>query len=101
MRASDFVRARTVQNNVAVARKFVMAVQHVIRLHVPGSRDDERISAQLHERPQIDNDEIFARFLLPAQFIDGDPGHAQMTQESVPLDVLDRAIGHTEAGDQQ
>src|SRR5947207_1817259 len=49
---------------------------------------------------KIKNDHVLARFLLSTEFVYRDPRHAQFTQKTVPLPVLEPDVTNDQCGNQ-
>src|SRR6266540_1660423 len=87
-RAAHFVRAGTIENDVAVAGNLPLPMLHLIQSHVPRAADQRRVLSEFNLGPQIQNDGVLTRFLLLMQFVHSNPRHPQLGQQPVPLEIL-------------
>ena len=88
LRGGRLIGTGTIDNDIAVAGEFVMTFGHFIHSQMNGTNDDGRIQFQFGAGPHIQDDQVFTGIQFPAQFLHGNPCHAQFVQQALPPPVF-------------
>ena len=100
LRAGSFVGTRAIKNNLPVARELVVLLAKLLGVHAKSARNGFRISLEIQGMAKIDDDHVFALVDLRLEFIHGDAGNAQLTDEALALVVFVADIAHQRADEQ-
>jgi hypothetical protein len=86
--ASDFVRAGTIEYDVAVARNLLVSVLELLGKHVYSARNFHTIGLEMERVAEINYNDLLASLKLPHQFLWRDPSDAELADETLAFDVL-------------
>src|SRR5215831_15831061 len=101
LRGRRFVRARAVEDDLAIARKFLDVLLEAVHGQMQRARDVTRLERAGNLRSHVHDEWRLSGIHETVQLVDTDPGHAQHLVEAVPLPPLERYVADHDRDDDQ